>query len=63
MKNVIVRASVLALAFVGFAASSVISHSQAKLAGTAIADTSVDCVPACLPSDPTHCGIGSRSQK
>ena len=56
MKTTTVRLSVLALAFVGFAASSVVSHSQ-KIATTG--QVRVACVgtPLCAPSDPSHCGM------
>lgn len=56
MKNTLVRISVLALAFTGFAASSIVSHSQSSAAHKLTASTT-DCVPACLPSDPNHCGL------
>lgn len=57
MKITLVRLSVLALAFVGFAASSVISQSQDSTKHVATAQVSMMPVPLCAPSDPTHCGM------
>lgn len=56
MKTTLVRASVLALAFAGFAASTVVSHSQ-KTTVHAPVISSTTPVPMCLPGDPTYCGL------
>jgi hypothetical protein len=57
MKTTIVRASVLALAFVGFTASSVMSYSQ-KTAHQVGARKGIVPAPLCSPwNDPTCCGM------
>jgi len=59
MKNSLVRASVVALAIVGFTASSIASsHKTVKNAvASSNSPVTVASVPLCLPSDPTHCGL------
>ena len=56
MKTALVRASVLVLAFTGFAASSVVSHSQKASAKTPVVGSTAP-VPMCLPGDPSCCGL------
>ncbi len=57
MKTTIVRASVLALAFVGFTASSVVSYSQ-KTVHQASAQQIITPAPLCSPwNDPSCCGM------
>lgn len=57
MKSTIVRASVLAIAFVGFAASSVVSYSQKSPNHMVSTKTNVMPIPMCLPNDPSCCGM------
>jgi len=59
MKNSLVRVFVVALAIVGFSASSIASsHKTAKNAETASSSrVIVASVPVCLPNDPTYCGL------
>ncbi len=59
MKNSLVRIVVVALAIVGFSASSIASsHKTTKNAmATSNSPVVVASVPVCLPSDPTHCGL------
>ena len=56
MKTTLVRLSVLAIAFAGFAASSVVSHSQSSNHTVASASFPSS-MPLCAPSDPSHCGM------
>jgi hypothetical protein len=59
MKNSLVRIVVVALAIVGFSASSIASsHKTVKTAeASSNSRVIVASVPLCLPSDPTHCGL------
>ncbi len=58
MKNSLVRGFVVALAIVGFTASSVAaSHSAPKTAKIGSAPQSSGSIPTCAPSDPSHCGL------
>jgi hypothetical protein len=59
MKNTLVRGLVLALAVVGFTASSVAaSHSGSKnIAKVGSVPKMTGSFPACLPSNPTPCGL------
>jgi hypothetical protein len=59
MKNTLVRGFVLALAVVGFTASSVAaSHSGSKtMSKVGSAPKVTGSFPACLPSNPGPCGL------
>ena len=59
MKNSLIRASVVALAIVGFSASSIASSHKTLQTAQASSNSKVivASVPVCLPSDPTHCGM------
>ncbi len=56
MKTFVVRVSVLALAAVGFSASSIVSHSQAFALHTAKSAV-VSSLPMCPWGDPRGCGL------
>ncbi len=58
MKNSLIRVAVVALAIVGFTASSVAaSHSTPRTATIGSAPHTSGSTPLCAPSDPTHCGM------
>jgi hypothetical protein len=58
MKNSVIRGFVVALAIVGFTASSVAaSHSTTKTSKIGSAPQSTGSIPTCAPSDPSHCGL------
>jgi hypothetical protein len=59
MKNTLVRGFVLALAVVGFTASSIAaSHSGSKtVAKVGAAPRVIGSFPQCLPCNPTPCGL------
>jgi hypothetical protein len=54
----LVRGFVVALAIVGFTASSVAaSHTASKGAKISTATQASGSTPLCAPSDPSHCGL------
>jgi hypothetical protein len=59
MKNSLIRVFVVALAIVGFSASSIATlHKTVKnAAASSNSRVNVASVPVCLPSDPTYCGL------
>jgi len=63
MKTSIIRGFVVALAIVGFTASSVAashsnpSHSSSKTAEIGSVPQTTGSTPLCVPSDPSHCGM------
>ena len=58
MKTTIVRLSVLALAFTGFAASSVVSHARKSApVVTPVVVATIYSAPLCAPHDPSRCGM------
>lgn len=59
MKNSLVRIFVVALAIVGFSASSIASSHKTVKNSEASSNSRVivASVPLCAPSDPTHCGL------
>jgi hypothetical protein len=58
MKTSLVRGFVVALAIVGFTASSVAaSHSASKTSKIGSVPQTAGSTPLCAPSDPSHCGL------
>jgi hypothetical protein len=56
MENTLVRAFVLMLSLAGFGASTFSARHTSKTTVAKPADNIVG-GPACLPNDPTHCGL------
>jgi hypothetical protein len=62
MKTTFVRTVVMALAFAGFVAPSLVTNAPAKTVSPAKVLASASSftgypVPLCVPSDPSHCGM------
>ena len=57
MKTILVRASILALAVTGFAASTVVSHSQKTQDQASLTSHKLVPTPLCWPTDPSCCGL------